>query len=176
VKDRTEESLDEQLARLPLDAAPPGDLWPGIAGRITRRPRIAHPFALAAAAAAAAACLATALTWTVLHGRPDAAPPGPALAGAASSFDEPRDARYVAARSALQSTFRERLALLDPRTRVQIESSLAVIRQAREDIRHALSAAPESPILEELLEATWHDEFDLYDDVLRTTQPISARI
>ena len=78
-------------------------------------------------------------------------------------------------RTALQQTFRERLALLDPATRAQIEASLAVIHRAREEIRKALGAAPDNPVLEHLLQSTWHDEFDLYDDVVRTTQPTLAR-
>jgi hypothetical protein len=128
------------------------------------------------AAAAASACLATALTWVVLHARPGSVVDhGPSKATLAVSFDEPRDSGYVAARAALQQTFRERLALLDPKTRAQIESDLAVIRRARDDLRKALSAQPATPVLEQLLESTWHDEFDLYDDVVRATQPTVAR-
>ncbi len=74
-----------------------------------------------------------------------------------------------------EQTFRERLALLDPDTRAQIEASLAVIHRAHEEIRKGLEAAPENPVLEHLLQSTWHDEFDLYDDVVRTTQPTLAR-
>jgi hypothetical protein len=39
----------------------------------------------------------------------------------------------------------------------------------------ALAAQPDSPVLEQLLASALHDEFDLYDDVVRTTQP-TARI
>jgi len=173
MKDGAHESLNEQLARLSRDVVPPEKLWPAIVREITRKPRRALPMALAAAAASA--CLATALTWVVLHGRPAATSRGPATAGIAASFEEPRDPGYLAARAALQQTFRERLALLDPGTRTQIEASLAVIRRARDDIRRALAASPESPVLEQLLESTWHDEFDLYDDVVRATQPTLAR-
>ncbi len=175
MKDRTPESLDDELAKLSRDVIPPAELWPKIVLGITRTPGGARPVAFAAAASVAAACLATALTWAVLHGRPASIQSRPAAASAAASFDEPRDAAYVAARAVIQQTFHERLALLDPGTQVQIESSLAVIRQAREDIRRDLAGAPESPILQQLLEATWHDEYDLYDDVVRTTQPILAR-
>lgn len=169
--DRSRESLDEQLARLSLDVAPPHNLWPNIVRRIVKRPPNAPWMAIAAATAAI--CCATGLTWAVLHGhqssRDRAASPVVAV-----SFDEPRDAGYVAARAALQQTFQERLALLDPVTRTQIETSLAAIRKAREDIRKALAAQPDSPVLEQLLESAWHDEFDLYEDVVRTTQPTLA--
>jgi hypothetical protein len=102
--------------------------------------------------------------------------PRVAAAAVAASFEEPHDAGYLAARTALEETFHERLALLDPATRAQIESNLATIRAAREDIARALAKDPESPVLEQLLESAWHDEFDLYDDVVRTTQPTLARI
>jgi len=123
----------------------------------------------AAAAAVAGACVASALTWAVLHGRP--ASPAVELAARAPTFDEPRNASYVAARDSLEGSFRERLALLDPATRAKIEASLAVIRRAHEDIRKALANDPASPVLEQLWQSTWHDELDLYDHVVRATQP-----
>ena len=63
-----------------------------------------------------------------------------------------------------------------PTTRAKIESSLAVIQKAHEDIRKALAADPQSPVLEQLWESTWHDEFDLYDRVVEATQPTMMRI
>ena len=93
----------------------------------------------------------------------------------ASNFDEPRNPSYVAARASLEVTFRERLRLLDPATRTRIEASLAVIRQAHEDIRKALASDPGSPLLEQLWQSTWHDELDLYDNVVRATQTTMTR-
>jgi hypothetical protein len=90
-------------------------------------------------------------------------------------FDEPHDPAYLAARADLEKSFRERLAILEPRTRAKIEASLALIRQAHEEIRKALVAQPADAVLEHLLESTWHDEFDLYNDVVRSTQPIMVR-
>jgi hypothetical protein len=174
MKDSAPTTLDEQLAKLASDIVPPRNLWPGIVREILRRPR-ASP-ALAFAAAAAVICFAGALAWVVLHGRPGSSGSGVAAAYIGASLAEPRDAGYLAARAALEKTFHERLTLLDPATRAQIETSLASIRAAREDIAKALAAHPESPVLEQLLESAWHDEFDLYDDVVRTTQPTLARI
>jgi hypothetical protein len=129
---------------------------------------------LAAAAAVAALMIAGAVVWAVLHSRPATTLPGePTIA---MSLDEPHDPGYLAARAGLVDTFMQRLAMLDPPTRAKIEANLAVIHQAREDIRKALAADPNSPVLEQLLESAWHDEFDLYDDVIRTTQPTLARI
>jgi hypothetical protein len=64
---------------------------------------------------------------------------------------------------------------LDPATRARIEASLAVIRSAHEDIRKALAGDPGSPVLEQLWQSTWHDELDLYDHVVRATQPTMTR-
>jgi hypothetical protein len=171
--DSSQKSLDELLASLPQDIAPPRQVWTRIAARLAAHPRRSRPLVYAAAAAMVGACLASALTWSVLRGR--AAPDAPQLTMRAPSFEEPRDLHYVAARDSLKSTFRERLALLDPGTRAKIESSLAVIRQAHEDIRRALASDPASPVLEQLWQSTLHDELDLYEHVVQATQSTLTR-
>jgi hypothetical protein len=173
MNDRQPESLDRLIEALPRDVVPPGNLWPGIAARLVGRPRRAQPMALAAAVAVAAAGLASFFTWAVLESR---SVPRVNQAVATTSFEEPRDPKYVLARAAVEKTFRERLAMLEPATRTKIESSLAVIQKAHEDIRKALAADPQSPVLEQLWESTWHDEFDLYDRVVQATQPTMTRI
>jgi hypothetical protein len=171
MSDPVKKSLDEELAALARDVAPARNLWPGIAGRLQQRPRRARPLFLAAAAGVAGACVASALTWAVLHGRVQVSP----AAARAPSFEEPRNPRYVTARDSLELDFQQRLALLDPVTRGKIEASLAIIRQAHEDIRKALASDPQSPVLEQLWQSTWHDEFDLYDHVVRATEPTMTR-
>jgi len=172
-EESTPQSLDAQLASLPLDIAPPERVWPRIAARLAPSPRRSRPLMLAAAAAVVGACVASALTWSVLRGRP--APDAPQSARQTPGFDEPRDPHYLAARDELESAFRQRLALLDPATRVKIESSLAVIRQAHEDIRKALASDPASPVLEQLWQSTWHDELHLYESVVQATQSTLTR-
>jgi hypothetical protein len=174
MKDPARESLDARLAKLPRDIVPPRYLWPSIEREIERQPLRAPQMVLAAAAAVAALVIAGGVVWAVLHSRPATTEPG--AANIAMSLDEPHDPGYLAARAGLVDTFRERLAMLDPPTRAKIEANLAVIHQARDDIRKALASDPDSPVLEQLLESAWHDEFDLYDDVIRTTQPTLARI
>jgi hypothetical protein len=159
---------------LPKDIVPPGNLWPGIAARLPGKTRRAPPMALAAAIAMAAAGLASFFTWAVLESR--SVPRVIQTVAATSSFEEPRDPKYVQARDAVEKTFRERLGLLEPATRVKIEASLAVIQKAHEDIRKALAADPQSPVLQQLWESTWHDEFDLYDRVVQGTQSPMTRI
>jgi hypothetical protein len=174
MKDRQQEALDRLIAKLPRDITPPENLWPSVAARLTSGPRHAPPMALAAAIALAAAGLASLFTWAVLQGR--SVPRVIRAVSATASFEEPRDPKYLLARDAVEKTFRERLALLEPATRAKIESSLAVIQQAHEDIRKALAADPQSPVLEQLWVSTWHDEFDLYDRVVQATQPTMTRI
>jgi hypothetical protein len=174
MNDRRQESLDRLIANLPRDLPPARNLWPGIADRLVSARRGAPPMALAAGIALAAACLASLFTWAVLQGRN--VPRVLQTVAARSSFEEPNDAKYVLARDMMEKTYRERLALLEPTSREKIESSLALIRKAHEDIRKALAADPASPVLEQLWESTWHDEFDLYDRIVQATQPTMTRI
>jgi hypothetical protein len=176
MNDPVQKSLDDELAALSLEVAPSRNLWPAIAGRLQPGVRRRQPIFYAAAAGLAGACLASALTWAVLHGRAaaPAAPEAP-MAAQAAVFDEPRNPGYIAARAELEVSFRERIALLDPATRAKIEASLAVIRRAHEDIRKALASDPASPVLEQLWQSTSRDELDLYDHVVRATQPTMTR-
>lgn len=174
MNDRQPDSLDRLIAGLPKDVVPPGNLWPGIASRLPGRTRRAPPMALAAAVAMAAAGLASFFTWAVLKSQ--TVPPVVQTLAARNSFEEPRDPKYILARDTAQKTFRGRLELLAPATRAKIEASLAVIQKAHQDISKALAADPQSPVLEELYESTWHDEFDLYDRVVQATQPPMTRI
>ena len=173
MNEQQQDRLDRLIANLPKDVLPPGNLWPGVAARLAVKPRRAAPMALAAVVAMAAAGLASFFTWAVIESR---SVPRVIQAVAAPSFEEPRDPKYVLARDSVEKTFRERVALLEPATRVKIEASLAVIQKAHEDIRKALAADPQSPVLEQLWESTWHDEFDLYDRVVQATQSTMTRI
>ena len=164
-----QDSLDQRLAQLPKDVAPPRSLWPDIQMRIGAAPRRSRPVLMAACVATAAACLASIFTWAVL--RRVQAPDGLPAVASTAAFNEPSDPKYIKARALLQQTFQQRLQLLEPRTRTKIEASLAVIQQAHENIRQALLVDPSSPVLEELWQSTWHDEIDLYDRVVEATQP-----
>jgi hypothetical protein len=171
--ERQRDSLDRVLEDLPRSALPKRDLWPGIAAKINGKPRRSRSWFVAAASAAAAACLATLFTWAFLQR--NSVPPLIQVAAGQGAFDEPRDPKFVLARSSLEKTYTERLALLKPETRAKIEASLAVIRKAHEDIRQALIADPQSAVLEQMLQSTWHDEFDLYESVVQATQPTLSR-
>jgi hypothetical protein len=173
MNDPVRKSLDDELAALNPEIAPSRNLWPAIAGRLRPGARRRRPVLYAAAAGIAGACLASAVTWAVLHDR--AAGPAARTGVQAAVFEEPRNPGFVAARAELEVSFRERMAMLDPATRAKIEASLAVIRRAHEDIRKALASDPASPVLEQLWQSTTRDELDLYDHVVRATQPTMTR-
>lgn len=167
-------NLDRLLDELPREAAPARDLWPGIARAIGGKPaQRRRPWFMAVASAAAAACLATLFTWAFMQR--NSVPPLIQVAAGQGAFDEPHDPKFVLARNSLEKTYTERLALLKPETRAKIEASLAVIRKAHEDIRQALIADPQSLALQQMLQSTWHDEFDLYERVVQATQPTLSR-
>jgi hypothetical protein len=82
------------------------------------------------------------------------------------------DARYIAARAARERDFEAGLVLLAPDTQQRIRASLAIIRQANDDVRTALESDPASPVLLKLLASTWQQEIDLYSNVVQSTQPL----
>ena len=79
--------LDELLADLPRDIPPPRYLWRGIRVRLDHSPRRARPLVFAAAACVLGACVASVLTWAVMHGRPASRNGGrPAIRDAAGAL------------------------------------------------------------------------------------------
>ncbi|MFO1401246.1 MAG: hypothetical protein U1F06_11015 [Steroidobacteraceae bacterium] len=172
------DTLDPLLARLPRAVAPARDLWPGVEAAIRPAPARQWPLQLAAGLLVAAVSVTLALGFA--HRLPlpaDARAPagGNEAALLAARFLPPQDPGYRAARAALERTFRERLVLLAPKTRLRIEADLETIQRANADIRAALEQDPASPVLQRLLESTWQQEFDLYRSVARSTEPLSRR-
>jgi hypothetical protein len=171
--------LDTRLAALPRELAPARDLWPGIAASIAQqRARPAAPqrrWPLALAAGVAVAAVAGLIGWQA----PRDASFAPAVTASEAlrqaNFAMPQGDQYRATRAELEETYRERLQLLAPATRARVEQDLAAIRAANADIRRALAANPESPVLNRLLESSWQQEFDLFTTVAATTEPAALR-
>jgi len=183
-------SVDEALARLPRELTPARDLWPTIAqatgpGAARERPEtglVRWPrWPVALAASLALVSLVAALSWSVLRERPatallaqDGAAPKP-VKWTMVSFEAPQSAAFLSARTALQNTYQERLAMLAPATRARVQADLETIRKANADIRDALSRDPASPLLQQLLRSTWQQEIDLYTGVSQATEPMLTR-
>jgi hypothetical protein len=150
MSDTSDSQLDAQLARLGRNVAPAQDLWPEIEAQVSRQlSRQRRPWQLAAGIAAV-----TVIATLALHvwDRPAPMVAGPALP------DEP----YLRAEAQLEQTYRAQLAQLAPDTRLQVAHDLDVIRNARADIRRALTSDPGNPLLNELMAATWQQEMDLW--------------
>jgi hypothetical protein len=175
--------LDALLAALPREVVPARDLWPGVAALIApaSRPAAVHRrWPLAFAASVSVATAIGLIVWQAGRQPPPAAEDAttsairPALVEDAG-FALPGGGKYLATRAGLEQTYRERLALLPPKTRLRVEEDLATIRAANDDIRKALAADPQSPVLNRLLEGIWQQEFDLYVTVARNTDPAVRR-
>jgi hypothetical protein len=165
--------IDKHLAALPREIAPPASVWPGIVAVISPPRPARWPVALAASLVAAE--LVVTLMWSLMH---PAAAPLMAHDGAsqreitAVSFVAPDHGGYQRTRTDIEQLFHERLALLRPESRAKIEKNLQIIRDANEEIRRALAEDPASPLLLEFLQNTDQQEFDLYQSVVRNTEPV----
>lgn len=164
--------LDARLRALPTEIAPSRDLWSGIAAGIAetttaadvRARRPAPRTAFAIAAGAAIAVLGGLVGWEAAHQlRPTAS------AAMTESVEARHTAKYLATRELLEATYRQRVALLSPTTRLRIERDLRTVRQAIADIRAALAADPDSRVLSELLASTAQQELDIYAAVATGT-------
>ena len=167
--------LDQHLSCMAREVAPPSDLWPRIVAGAGGQPR--RGWLMNAAAGIALASLALLVARAAFHGGganlvASAHPPG---ATTAVSFSLPEAAKYQSARAMLEATFYERLRLLRPETRTTIESNLQIIHKANDEIRRALESDPASPLLLQLLNETYEQEVDLYQNVARNTEPTQGR-
>jgi hypothetical protein len=167
--------LDERLSAMPLEVAPPSDLWPKIAAGVRHQPH--RLWLMNAAACLAVASLVFLMARAAFRDGSGTIQTPLHTAGAMTSvnFSLPDSARYQDARSAMEATFYERLKLLRPETRTTITTNLQIIKKANDDIRHALESDPASPLLLQLLNETYQQEFDLYQNVARNTEPTQGR-
>jgi hypothetical protein len=168
-------TLDELLSAMPRAVEPPADLWPQIATLTHRPPRPARLMNLAASLAVASLVLLMARSALREGAQVPMKPVGTSSPMTSVSFSLPDAARYQSARAAMEATFYERLKLLRPETRTTIEANLQIIRKANEEIRRALDSDPASPLLLQLLNDTYQQEFDLYENVARNTEPTQGR-
>ena len=163
--------LDDRLAALSRDVPPSRDLWPAIEAAITPQRARARRWPYALAATVAICSFGVLLGARIAHERAARAVTAPE----AARLKDTEDASFRATRAALEQTYRERLALLAPDTRIRVEADLALIQSAREDIRHALARDPGSPVLVELLQSMTEQEISLYTTVGRNTEPFVPR-
>jgi predicted anti-sigma-YlaC factor YlaD len=149
-------ALLAEAAALPLEVAPPADLWP----HIERRIRVSGAGSwLRYMAAAACVVLALAGALTARRTGTTAAPGVATSTGAGGTLLEVSDVEqierdYERAASALLVKMHAQRGRMSPETVAQVEESLRTIDAALEQIRAALRQRPAEPALHLMLTST----------------------
>jgi anti-sigma factor RsiW len=165
-------------AALPREASPARDLWPEIAARITRRPRLLLLPRMPALArlGIAAAILIAVVSGAILARRQAGPAPStasvPVTAQPVSLGGEPAhlleaEREYDRATSELLAALNARRETLSPATVAMVEQNLRTIDQALAQIRAALREDPASPELNHLLTSTHQKKLDVLQQVMR---------
>jgi hypothetical protein len=180
-------ALERRLERLPQELPPARDLWPEIEARL-RGQRVRWRLGIGVAAGIAALAILAVIGLGSSRAPRDARaltvprPTGSANAGAGAATHAPdattsaatsaaHDAAYLRTQAAVERSFEQELAHLPKATQVRLRQDLEIIRNARADIRRALDAAPENPLLQQLFADTWQQEMDFYSSVASTNNP-----
>lgn len=147
---------------LPRRAAPPRDLWPGIAGRLRdRRPPAAGLRPWHAIAAALLLTMASTAVGVAIGRRLGA--PQPVAAAPLPPELVVIEADYVRAADDLARVLEERRPALSPRTVAVLERSLRIIDAAIAESRAALARDPANRDLTTMLWATYEKKLDLLE-------------
>jgi hypothetical protein len=159
-----------QASNLPREIAPPHDLWPEIAARLSEPSRAAPrrftwPMALAAGFLVAA--VSALLTWSLMRDPT----PMPVHYGPNSALR----AVQLKARDELLVQFRQRLDELPPKTRETVVKNLAIIQRAADEIDAALAQDPASGLLNGLLLSTYQKELQIYSKVVTSGDALTRR-
>ena len=175
------DSLQTRLARLAREIPPERDLWAAIDARLgDRRPAWHVGLGIAAGVAILVLSLIVSL-------KPRASMPGTTasrLVSASAAAPQPpaerpsdaaRAASYERTQETLERSFQSELARLPKGTRTRLLADLDVIRKARTDIHAALTANPDSPLLQALLADTWQQEMEFYANVSSTPDAAGMR-
>lgn len=168
--------LRELLARaagLPAAVAPPRDLWPGIAPRLTR-PALPRSYWLTGLAAAAAVVVAVTIS---VRPHPGATPASPEAGGViteASMKGLPpelveAEAQYERATALLLQALAARRDSLPKETVASLDENLRAIDQALVDVRAAVRADPNNPRLNHLLASTHQRKVETLRRVVKLT-------
>jgi hypothetical protein len=178
-EERRQRALLDQSARLPREALPARDLWPGISRRLETRPSRLLPLGISWFPALAAATLLIALSSGVTAflmrdseiGGPEAPAPAPqtipvAVEEATSSL-RGVELEYERAAQALLASLERRGEQLSPETLGAIRESLVTIDGALARVRMALAEDPGNASLMRMLTATHRKKIDVLQRVIR---------
>jgi len=196
-----EERKISSLRELPLQIAPPRDLWQGIEAQLTERgARHGHADSASGAGSAveparrfgrqgrmrllAAAAMIAALAVGIWIGRAVLPIPGnpPAATGLTVSngaSPEPgawhaayvMDSKYTHQRAELVKDLEARLAALPPGSRAKVVASLKTIEDSKQALEAELGKDPSNALLQELLVNTYQDEMRVLTAVHEAGRP-----
>jgi len=159
--------LDQALGSLPRDIEPSHDLWPSIRANLEQSPEVMRrkpAFGTLTRLAAGFVLVVVSCATTYLVTRQSMQSTVTAnLAAAADGNAVIKE--YLRSRAELDRLFAERIASLPPKTRAKLESNLADLRRAENEIVASLSQNPSDALLHELLMSTYQSEVQLLADV-----------
>lgn len=174
-----DDKLDRLLNSVPPEVTPSRDLWPqiqvGLATQTTSKPpgKPRRTFSLFAQLAAGFVLIAVTALTTYLLTRSSMPDEASQIAGA---DDSAIVQEYLRSRTALDRQFADRIAQLPATTRAQLETSLADLRRAENEIFASLKASPSDPLLQELLLSTFQTESQLLADMTELRDPHAENI
>lgn len=179
-----EDKLTKAASQLAKDISPERDLWPGIEAAIAEtnaapRRRLWTPILAQAAAVVLLVGASSSLTYLAV--RDDGAAvvqvptPNYEFSRAAFGANYTLGPDYQDAYADLASRLDEELVKLSPEERDDVERTLAVIREAIDDINAALAVDPDNAYLQELLQKTYREELNVMRRVGGLTRNVMLR-
>ncbi len=175
-----DDKLSKAASGLATEISPERDLWPGIEEAINKPKRSRWiPMLSQAAAVVLIVGVSSLLTYVaVTYDSPVVSQAGPAnLVFERTAFGGEYTFASVYGRAGgdVEARFDRELAKMSPEARESVEVSLAVMRQAIDDIRRALEKDPNNAFLQKLLVEAYGNELALKNRVGRMTQRVMAR-
>ena len=162
-----EHTLDRMLNGVAQDIEPVRDLWPGIQAGL-QAPTVIAPrreWHLLTRIAAGFLLVALSSVTTYVLTRSAMQSDSQITANTANNNGHAIVQEYLRSRTELDRQFATRIAQLSPTTRAKLESSLADLRRAENEIVAGLSANPSDSLLQELLLSTFQSESQLLADM-----------
>ncbi len=175
-----EDKLTRAASQLAKEISPDRDLWPEIEAAITApRRRRWTPMLAQAAAVVLLVGASSGVTYLAVKDDRVTQVPVPApdyeFSRAAFGTDYSLGPSYQDAYADLASRLDEQLARLSPEERDDVEKTLAVIREAIDDINAALALDGDNAYLQELLQKTYREELTVMRRVGGLTRNVMLR-
>ncbi len=156
---KSQDSLQQQLASLPQDVQPERDLWQGIELAITQQPTItekAKPKSWVYGAVAASILVPAVAVWISISSLSGPVEPGLDSAALIAQLSE----QYESQKSSLLVTYQDKPALTD-----NWQSQLTELEDAAAAIKAALKQDPNNVALLRMLQTVYQQQIDLIERV-----------